>query len=432
MGHGPAPISTGLAATVLTDSAANFTLGGPDNNLAGRILIPDISKLDKAYTITANTKTGITVSGDMLADGIQTGAHYRIELSTPAADRSDEVYIDCYLDEIDGNEDPELKHTLGMQIETQRRLKLIQNVFVSEGGTAPASYTDSDSNQHCTLKLATIQRYAGQAAINTGDITDNRPVLGGDFWNLWQEVIAVKNELIAARGVMPSLDARLDVSMAENGELPEVVAARGSKPTLDSRLDVSIAGDGNLPEVVEARGTMPSLDDRLDVSMAENGELPEIVEARGTTPSLDNRLSVELNADGTLKVMNDLLKVNDIYIVSNEITIFTLSSYPTGWTIWDISANIPVNYRYAIISIEIQQESPDAADNTQIWIRPNGTAGNGLLAAALRSAGADDRTGTANQCWMPVGSNRKIEYRFVIPPSLPNSKVFFRLQGYAR
>ncbi len=337
------PVSTGLAITMLTDSAANFTLGGPDENLAGRTLIPDITKPDKAYTIIANTKTGITVSGDMPADGIQAGAHYRIELSTSAADRTDEVYIDCYLDEIDGGEDPEIKHTLGVQIETQRRLKLIQNIFVAEGDTTPASYTDSDGNQHYTLKLATIQRHANQAAINAGDIADKRPVLDGDFWSLWQEVITVKNEVIAARGAMPSLDARLDVAMDENGELPEVVEARGSTPSLDSRLDVSMAEDGKLPEVVEARGTKPSLDERLDVSLNEdgtmkaghsdladmpdtggvnsdhdvryiriNGQWLEVVAARGVAPSLDARLDISLNEDGSLKASHaDLADMPD-------------------------------------------------------------------------------------------------------------------------
>ncbi len=196
------PVSTDLVETMLTDSSANFTLGGPDDNLAGRTLIPDITQPNKSYTITANTQTTITISGDLLADGIQLGAHYRIELSTPTAGRTDEVYIDCYLDEIDSDEDPELKHTLEIQIETQRRLKLIQNVFVAEGSATPAPYTDSDGNQHHLLKLATIQRYAGQAVINPQDITDERPILGGGFWDLWQVVVA-------ARGIMPSLDARL-------------------------------------------------------------------------------------------------------------------------------------------------------------------------------------------------------------------------------
>jgi hypothetical protein len=198
-----APVSTGLTETVLTDSAADFTLGGPDNNLVGRTLVPDIAQPGLIYTITANTQTSITVSGNMLSDGIQVGTHYRVELSTPAADRTDEVYIDCYLDEIDSDEDPELKHTLGMQIETQRRLKLIQNVLVAEGSPTPAPYTDSDGNQHYTLKLATIQRYAGQDIINTTDVTDERPILDGGFWDLWREVVT-------ARGSAASLNERLE------------------------------------------------------------------------------------------------------------------------------------------------------------------------------------------------------------------------------
>ncbi|MBI5788780.1 MAG: hypothetical protein HZA78_08010 [Candidatus Schekmanbacteria bacterium] len=204
------PVSTGLTGSVLTDSAANLTLGGTDNNLAGRTLVPDITKPSKTYTVTANTKTTITISGNMLSDGIQAGAHYRVDLSTPNTNRIDEVYIDCYLDEIDGEDDPQIKHTLGMEIETQRRLKLIQNVLVAEGATTPASYPDSDGNQHYTLKLAAIQRYAGQAAINAGNVTDVRVSVDTG-------IIDAVAEVMAARGGMNSLNARLNVFLNNNG-----------------------------------------------------------------------------------------------------------------------------------------------------------------------------------------------------------------------
>ena len=197
------PVSTDLTETVLTDTAANFTLGGPDDNLVGRTLLPDITKPTFTYSITANTKTTITVSGSMLSAGIEKGSHYRVELSTPSgADRTDEVYIDCYLDEIDGDEDSDLTHTLGMQIETTRRFKLIHTVHVAEGGNTPASHIDSDANRHYTLKIATIQRYDGQDAINPEDVTDDRPIIYGEYWRLWDEVVT-------ARGIEASLDDRI-------------------------------------------------------------------------------------------------------------------------------------------------------------------------------------------------------------------------------
>jgi microcystin-dependent protein len=286
------PVSTGLTETVLTDSAANFTLGGSDNNLAGRTLVPDITQPDKAYLISANTQTSITVDGNMLSDGVQAGAHYRVELSTPTAARTDEVYIDCYLDEIDSNEDPELKHTLGIQIETQRRLKLIQNVLVAEGGTTPAPYADSDGNKHYTLKLATIQRYAGQDTITVRDVTDERPILGGGFWNLWQEVVA-------ARGIMPSLDARLDVSLKEDGTLK--------------------AGHANLADMPDKAGVNTDHDARY---VRINDQWQEVVAARGSMPSLDARLDVSLNEDGSLKIA----------VVSvGTILMFGGSAAPSGW-----------------------------------------------------------------------------------------------------
>ena len=175
------PVSTALTETILTDSAGNFTLGGSDDNLVGRALVPDISQPGNTYTITANTQNTITVTGTMVTDGAEANDHYRVELSTPSgADRTDEVYLDVYLDEISGDDDPDIKHTLGMTIETARRKKIIQNVFVAEGVTTPAYYIDYDGNQHYTLKIATIERYDGQDAINIADITDcRRIILGG-------------------------------------------------------------------------------------------------------------------------------------------------------------------------------------------------------------------------------------------------------------
>jgi hypothetical protein len=171
------PVSTDLIETVLTDTAANFTLGGADDNLVGRTLVPDITKPTFTYTITANTQNTITVIGSMLAAGIKKAEHYRVELSAPVgSDRTDEAYIDVYLDEINGEEDEDLKHTLGMQIETHRRLKLIQNVFVAQGAVTPDRYVDFDGNQHETLRLATIQRYDSQDALSINDVTDQRPI----------------------------------------------------------------------------------------------------------------------------------------------------------------------------------------------------------------------------------------------------------------
>jgi hypothetical protein len=141
----------------------------------------------------------------MLAFSIEAGSHYMVQLSTPSgSDRTDEVYIDCYLSEISGDDDPDIKHTLGMKIETARRFKMIHTVIVVEGGVAPNPpiFTDADGNEHATLKIATIQRYDGVQAINDVDVTDNRPLIQGTLWALWDEIVT-------ARGIEADLNTRI-------------------------------------------------------------------------------------------------------------------------------------------------------------------------------------------------------------------------------
>ncbi|HPQ71917.1 MAG TPA: hypothetical protein PKW95_22530 [bacterium] len=107
------------------------------------------------------------------------------------------------------------------------------------------------------------------------------------------ELVALAQEVIAARGSMASLDARLDVSLGENGAykrvgfldqvMAEVEQARGSAASLDTRLDVSLNNDGSyrrvglldqvMDEVEDARGSMPDLDARLDVSLNNDGTI---------------------------------------------------------------------------------------------------------------------------------------------------------------
>ncbi len=198
------PVSTGITATVLSDSAANFTFGGADDNLAGRVLMPDITSPLKIFTIVANTQTTITISGDMLSFDIEVGDHYIVQLSTPSGgDRTDEVYLDCYLSEISGDDDEDIKHVLGVQIETARRFKMIHTIQVVQGGVTPNSiFIDADGNEHSILKIATIERYDGINAIEAVDITDNRPLIQGTLAYLW-------NEIVTARGVEADLNTRI-------------------------------------------------------------------------------------------------------------------------------------------------------------------------------------------------------------------------------
>jgi len=127
--------------------------------------------------------------------------------------------------------------------------------------------------------------------IHPGGVADGDPITWTRIAELtpdgFSELVALAQEVIAARGSMASLDARLDVSLGENGAykrggfldqvMDEVEQARGSAASLDVRLDVSLNNDGSyrrvglldqvMDEVEDARGSMPAQDARLDDSM---------------------------------------------------------------------------------------------------------------------------------------------------------------------
>ena len=95
-------------------------------------------------------------------------------LTTPSGSaRTDVVYIDVYYKEVDSVDDSEIKDgTIGM--ETSRRIALVWEVKVAQGGSVPANYVDANNVQHWTMKLATIARLDADASITTAMITDNR------------------------------------------------------------------------------------------------------------------------------------------------------------------------------------------------------------------------------------------------------------------
>ena len=96
-------------------------------------------------------------------------------LTTPAGARTDEVYLDVWLDESGPADDATIiDPTLGT--ETSRRLRIMYMVRVAEGGLTPADYTDATGITHHTLRLATLARTAS-AAIDAGMVADLRPRL---------------------------------------------------------------------------------------------------------------------------------------------------------------------------------------------------------------------------------------------------------------
>lgn len=166
-------ISHAAGQTIITDTSANYAT----NELQGRNVVANISD-GTSYPVVSNTATAIIVTGD--ATGVAAvGDRYRVELSTPSGgSRTDYVYLNCYLDEVDSTEDSTLLHSFSTPAEAMRRYRLEQNIFVREGdATVFANYTDSDGNPHFVLKLGQYTRADGVGAIDAGDVTDSRPTV---------------------------------------------------------------------------------------------------------------------------------------------------------------------------------------------------------------------------------------------------------------
>jgi hypothetical protein len=142
-----------------TGAANNFTIkgGGGAADTAGHYYVA-------GYLVALPSDT--TYSGQEVAQAT---------LTTPGGARTDEVYLDVWLDEIDGTEDTGIVDPT-LAVETSRRLKLMWAVKVSEGGAVPPDYTDGNGIRHHTSWLATLARTA-TAAIDAGMVTDRRKAI---------------------------------------------------------------------------------------------------------------------------------------------------------------------------------------------------------------------------------------------------------------
>lgn len=143
-------------------------------------------------------------------------------LTTPGGNRTDTVYLDVWEREVDSTEDPDQLINPQIGVETAVRLKREWAVRVVENNNAvPAAPAG-----HVYLALARLARIGGSATIGGGAITDLRRT-GINLATLRDNLANVQGEIGAARGSMGTLDQRLDVSLAENGQLKPNTVGNG-------------------------------------------------------------------------------------------------------------------------------------------------------------------------------------------------------------
>ncbi len=97
-------------------------------------------------------------------------------LTTPSgSNRTDEVYIDFWFEEIDNVEDSNIVDPV-LTTRTSCRLQLTWAVKVAEGSTVPVEYTDGQNKYHWILKLATLNRLDADATITASMVVEERAI----------------------------------------------------------------------------------------------------------------------------------------------------------------------------------------------------------------------------------------------------------------
>lgn len=167
---------SGVGNVVLEDSSADYVV----DSLIGRTITPDVTDPGTTANIVSNTARTITTDIDLVAAGVTTTSRYRVEMSTAVASRNDGVYINAFLQEVDGTELPSIQHDLGTLLTAQFFGQVRHTIEVHQGDTAglpgdlSTYYVDADGFEHWRLKIADIQRFAGVLAIAAPDVTDLR------------------------------------------------------------------------------------------------------------------------------------------------------------------------------------------------------------------------------------------------------------------
>ncbi len=96
-------------------------------------------------------------------------------LTTPSVNRTDEIYLDVFIDEVGPLVDPVIRDPV-LNKETSRRGQLKWAVKVVEGGVTPANFSDANGAPHYTYRLATMAR-TPTAVISAGIVTDRRAMI---------------------------------------------------------------------------------------------------------------------------------------------------------------------------------------------------------------------------------------------------------------
>lgn len=156
-----------------SDTANNFTIKGGDGTVNGAgILFVDgyVLYLKSDIEYKNQDATGALTDDDYTKTSIPA-------LTTPGGSRTDLVYVDFYFAEVSAAAGSEYQDASlivsGIGSPTANRVRQVQDIRVSEGGSVPADGNDGNGIYHRYVQIATLVRTAS-ANILTAMITDNR------------------------------------------------------------------------------------------------------------------------------------------------------------------------------------------------------------------------------------------------------------------
>jgi len=247
--------ATFSGTTLTIDRAGGGGLPEPNGTID--FTVADIvNPVDGRYAIHIQTQDGLgaPIEGFDVSPTYTIGAGAGLlaitvspDPSTPGSVRTDTVYLDSYLDEIDSVEDETLLHQFDSLVELARRAKVRQIIRIAEGpfGSPDDKYVDFDGNVHRVLVLAELNRPDGKGTIETAEIENKIESVG--------DIASIKNELATARLPFNSLDERLDDLETSIGNSIEEL-----NTVLPIRVDGVTTAVGPGPVVITVDNVIPS------------------------------------------------------------------------------------------------------------------------------------------------------------------------------
>ena len=324
------PQITALTDTVLTDTSADYIT----NELVGRDLVPDINFPGTTFSVLSNTTTTITVASGLLAASA-VGDHYRMNLSTPGGPRTDTVFLDLYLDEVDSVEDPSLIHTITTgPAEAARRLKLRTYIKVAEGVAASVDFVDADGNQHFPVTLATFSRGVLSTVV-TAQITDNRGTV-----SLVSPLTVQEQDGSPLITEVTTLKFTNDTVTDEGGGIVSIVTGGGASGSETRSLGISLFTDvsgGDPAPTAATMGEFKVLDfpDAVDNEVkfqfnlpvewrdaaADNVEIRPVFALSGNGDGTDVIIEIEGSIQNTTVITAATTAISTTGISANEATL---------------------------------------------------------------------------------------------------------------